>query len=47
VASKYRTHFHRQECRWAQYIPNAYVEEFFSHKEATDAGKKPCKTCKA
>jgi methylphosphotriester-DNA--protein-cysteine methyltransferase len=47
VASESRPHFHRPNCKWAQYITRPRLQEFFSHKEAVDSGYKPCKTCKA
>jgi GAF domain-containing protein len=47
VASQQRPHFHRSNCKWAHYITSTRLQEFFSHKEAVDAGYKPCKTCKA
>ena len=47
VASELRPHFHRANCKWAQFITPPRLQEFFSHKEATEAGYKPCKTCKA
>src|SRR5437879_6381141 len=47
VASEIRPHFHRPNCKWAQYITPPRLQEFFSHKEAVDSGYKPCKTCRA
>lgn len=47
VASTSRPHFHRPDCTWASYISQSNILEFFSHKEATQAGYKPCKTCRA
>ena len=47
VASASRPHFHRPDCVWAGYISESNILEFFSHKEATQAGYKPCKTCRA
>lgn len=47
VASKLRPHFHRPECEWALYINARNKLEFASHSEAVDAGKRPCKTCRA
>lgn len=49
VASRIRSHFHRDECRWAKYILQSKsarnLLEFSSHQEAIDAGYRPCKTC--
>lgn len=47
IASKTRTHFHKPNCEWAEYISEKNMLVFHSHKEAEDAGFKPCKTCKA
>ncbi len=47
VASKNRPHFHRPNCEWAGYIPSYNTIEYSSHAEAVEAGKKPCKTCRA
>jgi hypothetical protein len=47
VASKLRPHFHRPDCEWALCISAHNVMEFASHSEAVQAGKKPCKTCRA
>lgn len=47
VASKLRQHFHRPDCEWASYINGKNRLEFASHSEAVEAGKKPCKTCRA
>jgi len=47
VASKRRMHFHRPDCEWADYIQGDNRLEFQSHAEAVEAGKKPCKTCRA
>ena len=47
VASKLRPHFHRPDCEWATCISARNLIEFSSHAEAVDAGKKPCKTCRA
>ena len=48
IASSQRRTFHRPNCKWALYIvdsPN--LIEFGSHREAVEAGYKPCKTCRA
>lgn len=46
VASKIRSHFHREGCRWAAFILRSKnLQEFSSHQEAIDAGYRPCKTC--
>lgn len=47
VASKIRPHFHRPDCKWASYLKPNNMLEFASHAEAVQAGKKPCKTCRA
>lgn len=48
LASSRRQTFHRQNCEWAGYIVNSpNVIEFGSHREAVEAGYKPCKTCRA
>jgi methylphosphotriester-DNA--protein-cysteine methyltransferase len=45
VASKKRPHFHRPDCKWAEYLNEWNSLEFGSHREAVEAGKRPCKTC--
>jgi methylphosphotriester-DNA--protein-cysteine methyltransferase len=45
VASKKRSHFHRPDCKWAEYLNERNSIEFGSHREAVEAGKRPCKTC--
>lgn len=48
LGSKRRNVFHRPTCEYAQYLvasPN--LIEFGSHREAREAGYKPCKTCRA
>ena len=48
IASSRKTHFHRPNCKWAVYIVNSpNLIEFGSHREAVEAGYKPCKTCRA
>ena len=47
LASKIRSHFHRPNCEWAQCISSNNMVEYSSHAEAVEAGKKPCKTCRA
>ena len=47
VASKTRKKFHRLGCEWAQYIPVYKRIVFDSHREAREAGFKPCGTCRA
>lgn len=47
VASKKRQIFHRPDCEWAQSLTPEKSFEFGTHREATDAGYKPCKTCRA
>jgi methylphosphotriester-DNA--protein-cysteine methyltransferase len=47
-ASRTREHFHRPDCKWADFLhdsPN--LIEFSSHEEAVAAGYKPCKTCRS
>jgi septal ring factor EnvC (AmiA/AmiB activator) len=48
VASRNRRKFHRPSCEFAAYIihsPN--LIEFGSHREAREAGYKPCGRCRA
>lgn len=46
VASKSRGLFHKPDCRWAAYfIDSKRCIEFASHREAVEAGYRPCKTC--
>jgi len=45
VASKKGPHFHRPSCKWAENSTPKNSTEFGSHREAVEAGKKPCKTC--
>jgi hypothetical protein len=47
VASMTRQTFHRPGCKWAEYLNPKRTMEFSSHAEAVEAGKKPCKTCRA
>lgn len=47
VGSKTRKKFHRANCKWATYIPDWKRIEFGSHREAREAGYKPCGTCRA
>lgn len=47
VASKNRNKFHRPNCKWAEYIGPRTLIEFGSHREAVEAGYKPCGTCRA
>ncbi len=46
VASSNKKTFHKPNCHWAGYIKDSvnYIE-FSSHREAEDAGYRPCKTC--
>lgn len=39
--------FHRPHCKYAVIISTPRIIEYFSHQEAVDADKKPCKTCYA
>lgn len=46
IASCEKRTFHKPTCNWAQYILNSdNLIEFSSHREAEDAGYRPCKTC--
>jgi len=47
VASKTRKKFHRPGCEYAQYIPRYKRIVFDSHRDAREAGLKPCGTCRA
>jgi chromosome segregation ATPase len=47
LASKNRNKFHRPHCKWVQYISTYQMLEFGSHREAVEAGYKPCGTCRA
>ena len=47
VASRGRSIFHRPDCKWAVFIPLWKRIEFGTHREAVEADKKPCKTCRA
>lgn len=47
VASKTRKKLHRQGCEYAQYIPHYKRIVFDSHRDAREAGLKPCGTCRA
>jgi hypothetical protein len=47
VGSRNRRHFHRLNCKWATYITTTLMLEFSSHREAVEAGMRPCKTCRA
>jgi micrococcal nuclease len=47
LASNTRKKFHRPNCEWARYIPVYKLIEFGSHREACEAGYKPCGTCRA
>ncbi|MEW6647808.1 MAG: hypothetical protein AB1450_11450 [Pseudomonadota bacterium] len=46
IASTKKQTFHKPGCKWATYILDSqnYIE-FSSHREAEEAGYKPCKTC--
>jgi predicted nuclease with TOPRIM domain len=47
-ASRNRKNFHRPGCKWASFIiGSASLIVFASHREAVEAGYKPCKTCRA
>jgi len=47
LASKRRNHFHRPECKWLKDVKPDKLNEFSTHKEAVEAGCKPCKTCRS
>ena len=47
VASRNRNKFHRPDCEYAQCIPPHKRIVFDSHREAVEAGFKPCGTCRA
>lgn len=48
IASLRKRNFHRPGCKWGEYIINSpNLVEFGSHREAVEAGYKPCKTCRA
>ena len=48
VASSVRGTFHHASYVWASYfLDSPRLLEFYSHKEAVDAGLKPCRTCRA
>lgn len=48
VASIQGDHFHREDCRWAEYIYDSdNLIRFYSHEQAVEAGYKPCKTCRS
>ena len=48
VASRKRSRFHRPQCEWAQFfLHSPALIEFGSHREAVEAGYKPCGTCRA
>ena len=47
VASKSRFHFHRPSCKWMESVPDVKRLEFGTHREAVEAGLRPCKTCRA
>lgn len=46
-ASMNRMIFHREGCRWLEYVPHSKRIEFETHEEAVRALYKPCKTCRA
>ncbi len=47
ISSKWKVHFHRPDCKWIERVPPERRVEFGTHREAVEAGKKPCKTCRA
>ena len=48
IGSKRKQTFHRPECQWASYLLSSSNRiDFDSHREAVQAGYKPCKTCRA
>ncbi len=46
LSSKSSPIFHRPDCRWARDIASSNRVGYKSRKEALQAGKQPCKTCK-
>jgi methylphosphotriester-DNA--protein-cysteine methyltransferase len=46
VASKNSAVFHKPDCRWAKNISAGNLVGYSSREEATNSGKRPCKTCK-
>jgi len=47
VASNTRKKFHRPNCEYALCIPEYKRLVFDSHRDAVEAGFKPCGTCRA
>lgn len=47
VASNTRNKFHRPGCKYAQHIPDWKRLVFDSHRDAREAGLKPCGNCGA
>jgi hypothetical protein len=47
VGSSWSDHFHRPGCKWAQRIARGNLLKWSSHEAAVNAGRKPCKTCRA
>jgi len=46
LASRSSSVFHRPDCRWAQNIAQRNRVTYKTRTEATQAGKRPCKSCK-
>ncbi len=46
IGSIQRQTFHKPDCKWASYLlASSNRIEFSTHREAEEAGYKPCKTC--
>jgi hypothetical protein len=46
VSSKYSVYYHKQSCKKVQKIDPLIKVIYNSPKEALEAGKRPCQTCK-
>ncbi|HIJ52626.1 MAG TPA: hypothetical protein HPP66_05670 [Planctomycetes bacterium] len=46
VASKNSKVFHKPDCRWVKRIKPSNLVTYSTRAKATEAGKRPCKTCK-
>jgi len=46
VSSKYSIYYHKQSCKKARKIDPLIKVIYNSPKEALEAGKRPCQTCK-
>jgi len=45
IASKNSRVFHKSDCRWVKRISAKNIVSYSSRDKATEAGKRPCKTC--